>query len=176
MSTTKRDQGRRKEESEIADRIHTASLWLLRRVRRVDDDVTELSPARLSVLSVLVFGGGPRTLGELASIERVKPPTMTGLVRGLEDDGYVERFADEHDGRVTRVRATKKGEGIVSRARKRRIDAIAGMFSTLDPTEVETIGQAAALMEKMLGATRSENASALEEVGGDPQRRRTRGG
>src|ERR687887_2693253 len=96
---------------EAADRLHSASIHVLRRVAR-EDPASGLSAARLSALSVLVFGG-PRTLGELAAAEQVRPPTMTNIVRGLEEAGVVRRDADPHDGRIARVRATAKGERIL---------------------------------------------------------------
>src|SRR5215216_2971 len=108
---------------DAADKLHSASIHVLRRVAR-EDPTSGLSAARLSALSVLVFGG-PRTLGELASAERVRPPTMTNIVRGLEEAGLVRRDRDATDGRVTRVRATAKGERILQRARERRIAHLA---------------------------------------------------
>src|SRR6266480_6205271 len=98
---------------DAADRFHSAAIHALRHVRR-EDPASGLSAARLSALSVLVFGG-PRTLGELAAAERVRPPTMTNIVRGLEDAGLVRREGDPSDGRVARVRATAKGERILQR-------------------------------------------------------------
>ena len=62
----------------VADRLHSAAIHLLRRVRQ-QDVATGEGPARLSALSVLVFGG-PKTLGELAAAEQVKPPTMSRIV------------------------------------------------------------------------------------------------
>jgi len=74
---------------QAADKLHSASIHVLRRVAR-EDPASGLSAARLSALSVLVFGG-PRTLGELAAAERVRPPTMTSIVRGLEAAGQIGR-------------------------------------------------------------------------------------
>ena len=65
----------------VADRLHSAAIHLLRRFRK-QDVATGEGPARLSALSVLVFGG-PKTLGELAAAEQVKPPTMSRMVAGL---------------------------------------------------------------------------------------------
>ena len=62
--------------------LHSAAIHLLRRVRK-QDAATGEGPARLSALSVLVFGG-PMTLGQLAAAEQVKPPTMSRIVTGLE--------------------------------------------------------------------------------------------
>src|SRR5258705_3126399 len=67
---------------EVADRLHSAAIHLLRFARK-EDVLSGEGPARLSALSVLVFGG-PMTLGQLASAEQVKPPTMSRIVAGME--------------------------------------------------------------------------------------------
>src|ERR671935_2437150 len=102
---------------EAADRFHSAAIHALRHVRR-EDPATGLSAARLSALSVLVFGG-PRTLGELAGAEHVRPATMTRIVQALEEDGLVRREADPNDGRVSRLYATAKGERVMWHGRER---------------------------------------------------------
>ena len=135
---------------EVADRLHSASIHVLRRVAR-EDPASGLSAARLSALSVLVFGG-PRTLGELAAAERVRPPTMTNIVRGLEEAGLVRREADPTDGRVARVRATPKGERILQRARERRIASLAERLSSLSLDEIARVHEAAELVDRALQA------------------------
>src|SRR5919204_4230636 len=133
---------------EAADRFHSAAIHALRHVRR-EDPATVLSAARLSALSVLVFGG-PRTLGELAAAEHVRPPTMTNIVRGLEEAGLVRREADPRDGRVARVRATAKGERVLQRARQRRIENLAERLASLSPEEGAQVRAAADLVEQAL--------------------------
>ena len=56
----------------IANRLHSAAIHLLRRLRR-QDEAMGLSPARASALSVVVFGG-PVTIGDLAHAEHVSAP------------------------------------------------------------------------------------------------------
>src|ERR687884_2088242 len=109
---------------EAADAFHSAAIHALRHVRR-DDPQTGLSAARLSALSVLVFGGGARTLGELAAAEQVRPATMTRIVQALERDGLVRREPDRDDGRVVRLHATAKGERVMWGGRERRVDRLA---------------------------------------------------
>src|SRR3954471_9374068 len=133
---------------EAADRFHSAAIHALRHVRR-EDPATGLGPARLSALSVLVFGG-PRTLGELAAAEQVRPPTMTSIVRALEDGGYVRRESDPNDGRIARVSATPKGNQVLQRGRRRRVERLGRRLAKLDPSEVETIRHAAELVERAL--------------------------
>ena len=143
---------------EAADKLHSASIHVLRRVAR-EDPASGLSPARLSALSVLVFGG-PRTLGELAAAEHVRPPTMTNIVRGLEEAGLVRRDADPSDGRVARVSATARGARVLQRARRRRIENLAERLESLSPQEVARIREAADLVERAL---RSEPRRAGED-------------
>src|SRR6266536_1991764 len=133
---------------DAADRFHSAAIHALRHVRR-EDPATGVPPAQLSALSVLVFGG-PRTLGELAAAEQVRPPTMTRIVRGLEEAGLVRREADPNDGRIARVRATAKGERILQRARERRIVSLADRLGSLGPEEVARVREAAELVERAL--------------------------
>src|SRR5271165_5058372 len=108
--------------TEIADRLHSAAIHLLRRLR-VRDRESGVGPAQLSALSVLVFGG-PKSLGELAAAEQVRPPTMSRIVAGLQDSGLVRRHATE-DGRRIRLEATPKGVSLMWEARKRRVDLLA---------------------------------------------------
>src|SRR5438128_1962371 len=143
MSTRKSSQS-----VEAADRFHSAAIHALRRVRR-DDPETGLSAARLSALSVLVFGG-PRTLGELAAAEQVRPPTMTRIVQALEHDGLVRRESDPADGRVTRLQATAKGERVMWRGRERRVTNLAALLSRLSAEEVAQVRKAAELVEQAL--------------------------
>ncbi len=133
---------------EIADRLHSAAIHLLRRVRRVDE-ATGLSAARLSALSVLVFGG-PATVGALARAEQVSAPTMSRLLSGLERDGYVVREADERDARAVRVRATAKGTRVLQQGRQRRVAELVDLLEDLSSEELRTLGSAADLMERVL--------------------------
>jgi DNA-binding MarR family transcriptional regulator len=134
--------------TEAADRFHSAAIHALRHVRR-EDPATGVPPARLSALSVLVFGG-PRTLGELAAAEQVRPPTMTRIVQGLEQDGLVRRERDANDARVHRLRATAKGRRVMEQGRERRIASLAALFDRLSPGEVAHVRAAAELVERAL--------------------------
>ena len=135
---------------DAADRFHSAAIHALRRVRR-DDPASGIGPAQLSALSVLVFGG-PRTLGELAAAEQVRPPTMTRIVQALAQAGLVRREGDAHDGRVVRLSATAKGRRVMQTARARRIENLAALLGRLSPTEMEQVRAAAELVERVLGA------------------------
>ena len=141
---------RKKRNEDLADRLHSAAIHLLRTLRRVDDE-TGLTAPRLSILSVLVFAG-PRTLGQLAQAEQVKPPTMTRLVDALEADGFVRRVTDKADARVTIISATKKGEALMWLGRSRRVESLAARLGALSKKELSELDHAAAMIERVARA------------------------
>jgi DNA-binding MarR family transcriptional regulator len=135
--------------AKLADGLHSAAIHLLRRVRK-QDAATGEGPARLSALSVLVFGG-PMTLGELAAAEQVRPPTMTRIVTGLEQSGLARRTADPMDARRVQIRATAKGVRLLQRGRKRRIEYLARHLQVLADKDLESLRKAVNILEKVLG-------------------------
>jgi len=133
---------------EVADSLHSAAIHLLRSVRRVDV-ASGLTAARLSALSVLVFGG-PTTIGRLARAEQVSAPTMTRLVQALEREGLVTREAEEGDARAVRVRATAKGRRILVRGRERRVAELVRLLEQLPGEDLDAVRHAAATIEGLL--------------------------
>lgn len=142
-SERSRDETERSRET--ADRLHSAAIHLLRRLRRTDAE-TGLTASRLSALSVLVHAG-PLSMGELADAEQVRPPTVSRLVGDLERAGLVLRLADPDDGRVQRVRATPEGRRLLERGRRRRVGALARRLSALSEEERDLLARAAELLE-----------------------------
>jgi len=132
---------------ETADKLHSAAIHLLRRLR-VRDRESGVGPAQLSALSVLVFGG-PRSLRELADAEQVRPPTMSRIVSGLERAGLVKRHSTE-DGRRVRLEATTKGTKILWEGRKRRVESLAQALSTFPEGERENLHRLTELLQQLL--------------------------
>ncbi|HKS73902.1 MAG TPA: MarR family transcriptional regulator [Terriglobales bacterium] len=133
---------------ELADRLHSAAIHLLRRVRKQDTVLAE-APARLSALSVLVFGG-PMTLGQLANAEQVKPPTMTRIVTGLEKSGLAEREPDAKDARRVLIHATAQGKRLLMRGRQARIENLAAQLDGLSFQELTDLQTAVQILDKIL--------------------------
>ena len=133
----------------VADRLHSAAIHLLRRLR-VEDEALGISAPRLSVLSVLVFAG-PRRIGELARIEQVEPPTMTRLVDGLVRDGLAIREPDPNDARAVRVRATPTGARTLRRGRARRVQTLERVLASLTPADLAALGDGVDVLERVLG-------------------------
>ncbi|MBM4194828.1 MAG: MarR family transcriptional regulator [Gemmatimonadetes bacterium] len=152
---------RRSPSHDAADRLHSAAIHLLRRVRR-EDAGSGLSAPHLSALSVIVFRG-PLTLGELAHAEQVRPPTITRIVAALEASGLATRSARPTDRRITIVSATAKGARLLDEGRRRRIAAIADELARLQRRDLATIERALDLLERIVGppqrAVPARNAS-----------------
>jgi DNA-binding MarR family transcriptional regulator len=132
---------------QTADKLHSAAIHLLRRLR-VRDRESGIGPAQLSALSVLVFGGA-RSLGELADAEQVRAPTMSRIVAGLERAGLVKRHATE-DGRRVRLEATPRGKKILWEGRKRRVESLAKALASLTEEEAQKLGKLTELLQQII--------------------------
>jgi len=132
----------------LADRLHSAAIHLLRRVRKQDVAAGE-GPARLSALSVLVFGG-PKTLGELAAAEQVKPPTMSRIVASLARSHLVDIKKDLHDGRRMQIRATANGTRRLQKGRKLRVESLASNLGRLSPDDLAELAISVEILGKLL--------------------------
>ena len=132
---------------EAANRLNSAAVHLLRRIAR-DDGVDGVTGARLSALSVLVYGG-PMSNGALARRERVSTPTMTRLVDALVRDGYVGRAEVAEDRRQTRLSPTVAGQALMERGRARRIERLAGELGVLSACDLATLEGALDILERL---------------------------
>jgi DNA-binding MarR family transcriptional regulator len=131
-----------------ADRLHSAAIHLLRRVRK-QDSASGVGPAQLSALSVLVFAG-PKTLGELAAAEQVKPPTMSRVAAGLKRSRLIETTRDPHDARRMSIRATTKGTRLLQQGRQRRIEYLAAHLDSLNSSDLAQLGAALDILKRLL--------------------------
>ena len=140
---------RARDDAELAARLRLTLVRLTRRLRRQAD--VSLSPSLMSALAS-VDGEGPLTLGELATLEGVKPPSITRLVASLERRGLVHREGDPSDGRVTRVRSTADGRRTLQRSRTRKTAYLTKRLATLSDAEATALGEALAVLERLLEA------------------------
>jgi DNA-binding MarR family transcriptional regulator len=140
---------------ELADRLHSAAIHLLRAVR-VEDRAAGIGPAQLSALSVLVFGGS-MSLGKLAVAEQVKPPTMVRIVQSLAKQGLVRTRADDSDGRKIEIAATARGRSLMLRARQRRVDALARALAEFSEAEQHQLRAALGVLKEVQARVRQRD-------------------
>jgi DNA-binding MarR family transcriptional regulator len=117
--------------------MNSFAIHLLRSMSRVDAEAG-LTPARLSALSVVHFGG-PLPLGRLARAEGVSSPTMSRVVDALCDLGLTERRPHVVNGRVTLVAATPAGSQLMRQAADRRADVIAEALAGLSSRQRDSL-------------------------------------
>jgi DNA-binding MarR family transcriptional regulator len=130
---------------DLADRLHSAAIHLLRRLR-TSDDASGLSAPQLSVLSVLGFGGR-MTLSRLAAVEQVRPPTMTRLIAQLSTTGLVRREPDPDDRRRIWVECTELGRRLMLEGRARRVAVLEADLRRLPPAEFRRLASALGILE-----------------------------
>jgi DNA-binding MarR family transcriptional regulator len=134
-------------DEEVAGRLRSAVNRLQRRLRQ--ESLGGLSPAQASALGSVSRHGSP-TLGELAAIEQVQPPTMTRIVASLAEAGMVTRVADANDRRSARVSITPAGERALERMRTRKNAFLVRRLGELGPDEQRRATELVALLEHLL--------------------------
>lgn len=137
---------------DLASRLRLAITRTARRLRQQQGE-SSLSPTLIASLST-IERHGPLTPSELAGRERVQRPTVTRVVARLAEAGLIERRADEHDRRVTRLEVTADGRRLLRSLRTRKTAYLARRIEKLDPAEREVLERAAGILERMLDEDR----------------------
>jgi DNA-binding MarR family transcriptional regulator len=135
---------------EVGDGAARLSLALARltRVMRRGGDLAGLGPGSISALATLVRGG-PMRLGDLAVREGVAPPTLTRIVTGLEESGYVVRAPDPDDRRATRVQATDTAAELVAGVGLARVSRLRDRIDTLGDDDLRRLLEAVPVIEAL---------------------------
>lgn len=135
--------------TDLGSQLRLAILRLSRRLRQ--EAAGEVTPSQLSALSVLA-SRGELTLGELAAIERIAPPSMTRIASRLVDSGLLERRADSSDRRIARVAVSKAGQALLDETRNRRDAYIATRLGTFTDEELDTLERTIPLLQRLASA------------------------
>jgi len=135
------------DDAELAAHLRLVVMRLARQLR--SQTVAGLSPSLISAL-VSIERRGPVMLGQLATLERVKPPSVTRMVASLEQAGLVRREADPEDRRVARLSLTADGLRTVQRSRTRKTAYLAKRLGALGDADIESLRQALPVLERVL--------------------------
>jgi DNA-binding MarR family transcriptional regulator len=131
----------------LPSRLRFVVTRLARRLRQHAD--ASISPTQLAALST-VERRGSLTLGELAAVEQVQPPTITAAVSRLEERELVVRVPDPSDRRVARVEITPGGRRLLERSRSRKNAYLERRLRALSTDELATLAAAADILERVL--------------------------
>lgn len=137
---------------ELVARLRMAIARLARRLRQ-ESDVVGLTVSQLAALGS-IQRNGTITLGELAAVERVRPPTMTRIVAALEDAGLVVRESDTRDRRIARVRTTPAGDVLLADIRTRRDVFLAEQLCALPDASAAELERMVGMLEQISDAPR----------------------
>ncbi len=134
-----------------AEDISRLRLVLLRLARRLRQNTPGMTQSQLSALAS-VHREGPLTIGDLAAIENVQPPSISRIVGALEGEGWIERVADPRDGRVALVQTTADGRRELERLRADREAWLARHLDQLSAAERRKVAAALPALERLLTA------------------------
>lgn len=134
--------------SSLALELNSLSIHLVR-WSRVADESLGVPPARLSALSVLVFGGD-RTMSALAGAEQVSLATMSRVVDGLEASGLARRRPNPDDARSWVVQATAKGRRLMEQGRAARVERMEAVLRHVPSAERAAVERALVLLRAAL--------------------------
>ena len=134
-------------EADVAARLRLAVTRLHRLLRQ--QVAGGLTPSQISALASAARLDRP-TLGELAAVERVQPPSMTRMVVGLERAGLLERLVDPADGRVVRAGVTAEGRRTLQRIRSLRNAVLVRRLSRLTDAERRQLADLVPLLERLV--------------------------
>ena len=132
----------------IAARLRLSTTRLARQLRREAD--AALTPSQQSALAT-VERNGPLTLGTLAELERVAPPSVTKVVAKLEAAGLVSRRLDERDRRVAWITVTAAGAQRLAQVRQRKNAWLAAQVRKLDDDQRRRLADALDVLDELAG-------------------------
>ena len=132
---------------ELTSRLRMVVARLHRRLRQEANEGA--TPSQLAALAT-IERHGPITLGDLAGHERVRPPTMTRIVAGLEEATLVRRETDAGDRRVSRVTITPEGKRLLARSRTRKDALLAALLEHLDADDLATVERVLPILERLV--------------------------
>jgi len=132
----------------LAAELRLSVMRLRRRLANERHPDNELSLGAMAVLGCL-YRHGELSVGELASQERVQPPSMTRTVNCLEDGGYVARRPHDTDRRQVVVVLSDFGRETVLADRARRDAWLARKLADLTAEERAVLRRAAPILDRL---------------------------
>ncbi len=119
----------------LAPRAAILVRLLVRQVRS-----REISRTEMEVLSILAER--PRRITELTDLEGIAQPTMTLLVKRLQEKGWVKRDGLPDDGRVVIISLTEAGTAAQQRFRAQFLEAMRTDLQELSDQELQALSAA----------------------------------
>jgi DNA-binding MarR family transcriptional regulator len=137
------------------------------RSRAIDEVASELVPAAALLTRLLIrraapgmsrseagllsaLNAGPRRITELADLEGHAQPTVTLLIKRMEERGWVTRERDPDDGRAVVVSLTGGGAAAIEGVRARYRSALRDRLATMTDAEIAALTAATAALSTLI--------------------------
>jgi DNA-binding MarR family transcriptional regulator len=108
----------------------------------------DLSRTEIGILSTL--GGRTRRITELAELEGLAQPTITMLIKRLEEKGLVTRTRNPDDGRVVLVGLTETGSVALEDYRGQVRRVLTGALTEISDEHVESLATATETLAQLV--------------------------
>jgi len=134
----------------LADELRPALHRLYRRLRQESTDSAEgVSPFQNLLLATILEHPGIG-VGDLARLEKLRGPTISGHIGPMEAAGLVRSVPDPDDRRRAGLHLTEKGRTLIETLRNRRRDWLAGQLAALSPEGRQAIRAAIAPLSEIV--------------------------
>jgi DNA-binding MarR family transcriptional regulator len=138
MTNTSRDE----QIARLSEDLRTALKGIVRQMRR-DTERQEQGLSLMQAMLLHVIHEHPGIgVAELARMQQVRSPTMSGQVKALETAGLVERAAQEHDRRRSGLHVSPAGHAALRQLRDRRHDWLSQRIARLSPGQMAALADA----------------------------------
>lgn len=124
-----------------------------------------ITPSRFMVLMFLNLdseeGLNPSLLSERAGVSRA---TMTGLISGLEQDGYVERVHEKSDRREVLIHLTNKGHEFINSIIPGHFTCVSGLMSNLNERERKQLVNLLLKVQNGIGYFQQDDTNNMDNI------------
>ncbi|MGV7206457.1 MarR family winged helix-turn-helix transcriptional regulator [Oxalobacteraceae bacterium A2-2] len=137
------------EPNQLADQLRLTLQRLVRELRRQESEHESISLIqKLLLVNILEHPG--IGVAELARMEKLRGPTISGHIKALEEAGLVARAADTGDRRRIGLHITDLGLEKMRQHRARRQEWLAGKVNRLPPASQALLGQALTILNEII--------------------------
>jgi DNA-binding MarR family transcriptional regulator len=134
--------------TEVANRLRPALLKVARELRR-ESHALGVRAGHVTLL-IQIHRNQGIGVNELAALERISPPAMSGYIARLEKAGLVRRTPDPRDRRRQGLSVTAEGERVLRSVKSRRTAWLAARLKRLEPEEVAALDAAVEPLLRLL--------------------------
>ena len=142
--------------------METDKAQLIAEIRRLQQQIThvmgqyapgvwmelDLTIAQLKSLFFIEFGGSSN-LSQLATALGVTPPSVTGIVERLVEQGLVSRNENPENRRMLLLQVTDKGKALLAKLRESGLGRMSGILNQLSTEELTALAQGLAAIARI---------------------------